>query len=65
MESLPVPEINEYNGSGGETNGTNFTLPFAQHNPLASFLYFNALQCGQTEFIDPIGRNCSQLKHRN
>jgi len=37
-----------------ENNGINFTLPFAQHNPLASFLYFKALQYEQTEFIKPI-----------
>jgi len=39
MESVPIPETNEYNGSGGGSNGINFTLPFAQHNPSASFLY--------------------------
>ena len=36
MKSVPIPETNEYNGSGGGSNGINFTLPFAQHNPLAS-----------------------------
>jgi len=54
MESVPIPETNEYNGSGGGFNGINFTLPFAQHNRLASFLYFKALQYEQTEFIEPI-----------
>lgn len=58
MESDPIPETNEYNGSGGGSNGINFTLPFAQHNPLASFLYFNALQCEQTVFIEPITTHC-------
>jgi len=44
MESVLIPETNEYNGSGGGSNGINFTLPLAQHNPLDSFLYFKALQ---------------------
>ncbi|XP_055903924.1 uncharacterized protein LOC129939795 [Eupeodes corollae] len=54
MESVPNPQTNGYNGSGGGSDGINFTLPYAQHNPLVSFLYFNALQCEQTEFIEPI-----------
>jgi len=63
MESVPIPETNEYNGSGdGGSNGINFTLPFAQHNPLASFLYFKALQYEQrTEFIEPITKQWQLL----
>jgi hypothetical protein len=40
--------------SEGGSNGINFAFPFVQHNPLVSFLYFNALQYWQTEFIGPI-----------
>jgi hypothetical protein len=54
MESVPIPKTNEYNGSGGKSNGINFTFPFAQHNPLVSFLYLKALQYWQIEFIGPI-----------
>lgn len=57
MESVPIPKTNEYNGSEGGINGIkgiNFTFQFAQHNPLTSFLYFNALHYWQTEFIGTI-----------
>ena len=37
LESGPLPETNEYSGSGGGTNGVNLTSPLAQHNPPASF----------------------------
>ena len=40
LESGPLPETNEFSGSGGGTNGVNLTWPLAQHNPSASFLNF-------------------------
>jgi hypothetical protein len=62
VESFSVPETNERNGSGGGTNGANFTCPLAQHNPGGSFLYFNALQYEHTTLIDPIATYISALK---
>jgi hypothetical protein len=44
LESLPISETNDRNGSGGGTNFGNFTFPPAQHNSVDSPLYFNALQ---------------------
>jgi hypothetical protein len=44
LESLPIPETNDRNGSGGGISCGNFTLTPAQHNPVDSPLYFNALQ---------------------
>ena len=44
LESLPIPEINDRNRSGGGTNCGNFISPPAQHNPVDSPRYFNALQ---------------------
>lgn len=61
IESGPFPETNECSGSGGGTNGVNLTWPLAQHNPGASFLNFNALQCGHTTFIGPIATICCEL----
>jgi hypothetical protein len=43
LESGPLPETNEYSGSGGGINGVNLTCPLVQHNPSASFLNLNAL----------------------
>jgi len=61
LESVPVPENNERNSSGGGTNGANSTLPLALHNPGVLFLYFNASQCGHTPFIDTIAMDWSAL----
>ena len=54
LESFPIPETNERNGSGGGTNCGNFTFPPAQHNPGDSPLYFNALHYSQMIDISPI-----------
>jgi len=54
LESFPIPETKECKGSGGGTNCGNFTLPPAQHNPVDSPLYFNALQYLQIIIISPI-----------
>ncbi len=44
LESFPIPETKERKGCGGGTNSGNFTLPPAQHNPVDSPVYLNALQ---------------------
>ena len=54
LESLPSPETNDRNGSGGGTNGGNFTFP-----PADSLLYFNALQYWQMIGISPIATDVS------
>jgi hypothetical protein len=36
LETLPIPETNDRNGSGGGTNCGNFTFSPAQHNPVDS-----------------------------
>lgn len=54
LESIPIPDAKERKGSGGGTNCGNFTLPPAQHNPVDSSLYFNALQYLQIIVISPI-----------
>lgn len=54
LESFPIPETKERQRSGGGTYYGNFTLPPAQHNPVDSPVYFNALQNLQIILISPI-----------
>ena len=54
LESLPIPETNDRNGSDGGTNCDNFTFQPAQHNPVDLSLYFNAILYWQTIVISPI-----------
>ena len=55
-------ESKERNGSGGEVNNGNFTLPLRQHNPGVSPVNFNAPQCSQTTSILPIRTKGCELK---
>lgn len=64
LESFPIPETKERKGSGGGTNCGNFTLPSAQHNPVDSLVYLNALQYLQIISFPqllPICRHTNQL----
>jgi hypothetical protein len=40
-DSGVLPESNESNGSSGQVNNDNFTLPSGQHNPGVSPANFN------------------------